>query len=83
MVAGAVLTFSNWSMKYESDVQAFLDKHQLLDFNPAAFSSHQCEEMIDLIRRSSEDQKLVNHDSPGIWASGRRCDGHRRCGSGR
>jgi hypothetical protein len=61
-------TFSNWSMKYvplSSDVQAFLEKHQLPDFNPAVFSSHQCEEMIDLIRRSSDDQKLVNHDEDG------------------
>ncbi len=74
-----VPTFSNWSMKYvpplSSDVQAFLDKHQLPDFNPAAFSSHQCEEMIGLIRRSSEDQKLVNHDedSPARFNTHKPC----------
>ncbi|MGC8121707.1 BLUF domain-containing protein [Marinobacter sp. VGCF2001] len=64
-------TFSNWSMKYvplSSDVQAFLEKHQLSSFNPAGFSGEQCEEMIELIRRSSEDQKLVNHDDHSALA---------------
>lgn len=58
-------TFTNWSMKYvpaSADVQAFLSRHKLPDFNPMAFDSEQCEEMIDLIRRSSQDQKSVNYD---------------------
>src|SRR5690606_40559245 len=48
-------SFSNWSMKYvpvSTDVQAFLSRHDLTEFNPAAFDSQQCEEMIELIRRS-------------------------------
>jgi hypothetical protein len=60
-------SFSNWSMKYvpaSADVKAFLQKHQLPEFDPTAFDSAQCEEMIDLIRRSSQDQKLVNYDEP-------------------
>ncbi|MFO8141500.1 MAG: BLUF domain-containing protein [Marinobacter sp.] len=58
-------TFTNWSMKYvpsSADVQAFLDRHKLAEFNPVAFDSEQCEEMIDLIRCSSQDQKSVNYD---------------------
>lgn len=58
-------TFTNWSMKYvpaSADVQTFLGRHHLKEFNPVAFNSEQCEEMIELIRRSSQDQKLVNYD---------------------
>lgn len=58
-------TFTNWSMKYvptSADVQAFLGRHKLTEFNPVAFDSEQCEEMIELIRRSSQDQKSVNYD---------------------
>ncbi|AHI28397.1 BLUF domain-containing protein [Marinobacter similis] len=58
-------TFSSWSMKYvplSRDVRRFLENHALDSFNPASFTSQQCEEMIDLIRNSSVDQKLVNHD---------------------
>lgn len=58
-------TFENWSMKYvplSSDVQAFLSRHNLSKFDPSAFTQDQCEEMIELIRRSSQDQKLVNFD---------------------
>ncbi len=58
-------TFSSWSMKYvplSRDVRRFLENHGLTSFDPAKFTSEQCEEMIDLIRNSSADQKLVNHD---------------------
>ena len=58
-------TFSSWSMKYvplSSDVRRFLERHQLEAFNPASFTASQCEEMIDLIRNSNADQKVVNHD---------------------
>jgi len=62
-------TFTNWSMKYvpaSTDVRRFLASHELQRFNPMDFSRHQCEEMIDLIRQSSHDQKLVNHDDPAV-----------------
>ncbi|MBW4933943.1 BLUF domain-containing protein [Marinobacter sp. F4206] len=58
-------TFSNWSMKYvplSSDVRRFLAKHGLTRFDPASFNAQQCEEMIQLIRESSQDQKLINYD---------------------
>ncbi|MFO7528019.1 MAG: BLUF domain-containing protein [Marinobacter sp.] len=58
-------TFSDWSMKYvplSADVRRFLERHGLDSFNPQSFSSEQCEEMIQLIRESKQDQKLVNHD---------------------
>ncbi|KMQ75758.1 BLUF domain-containing protein [Marinobacter subterrani] len=58
-------TFSNWSMKYvplSRDVQRFLESQGLQRFEPASFTSAQCEQMIELIRNSSHDQKLVNHD---------------------
>lgn len=60
-------TFSNWSMKYvplSRDVRRFLDSQGLDTFEPASFTSDQCEQMIELIRSSSHDQKLVNHDEP-------------------
>lgn len=65
-------TFTNWSMKYvpaSGDVKAFLERNQLSEFNPQAFDSSQCEEMIGLIRRSSQDQKLVNHGETTRMAS--------------
>ena len=52
-------------MKYvplSADVRKFLERHGLDKFNPQAFSADQCEEMIELIRDSNHDQKLVNHD---------------------
>ncbi|WP_336366217.1 BLUF domain-containing protein [Marinobacter sp. C2H3] len=58
-------TFKNWSMKYvplSSDVQALLARHRMTRFEPHRFSAQQCEDMIDLIRQSSANQKLVNHD---------------------
>jgi len=74
-------TFSNWSMKYvpaSSDVRRLLSKHGLETFNPVQFSAEQCEEMIDLIRSSSHDHKLVNHNAghnvaasqPGFFSKG-------------
>lgn len=65
-------TFSSWSMKYvpaSADVRSFLSSHGLDRFNPMEFSRRQCEEMIDLIRQSSQDQKLVNHDDPAVSRS--------------
>ncbi|SFR43039.1 Sensors of blue-light using FAD [Marinobacter gudaonensis] len=58
-------TFSNWSMKYvplSKDVRQFLDAEGLESFDPANFTADQCEKMIELIRNSSQDQKLVNYD---------------------
>lgn len=58
-------TFSNWSMKYvplSRDVRQFLDAEGLPSFDPANFTADQCEKMIELIRSSSQDQKLVNYD---------------------
>lgn len=57
-------TFSNWSMKYvpvAGDVAAFLKQRGLSEFNPYAFDRDTCEQMIELIRKSSHDDKLVNH----------------------
>ena len=62
-------TFSNWSMKYvplSRDVRQFLEGEGLSSFQPANFTADQCEKMIDLIRSSSQDQKLVNHDDPKV-----------------
>jgi len=56
-------TFSNWSMKYvplSTDVRRFLASHNLDSFNPASFTSGQCEEMIGLVRSASQNQKSVN-----------------------
>lgn len=58
-------TFSDWSMKYvplSVDVKKFLERHGLDRFNPQSFSAEQCEEMIQLIRDSKQDRKLVNYD---------------------
>jgi hypothetical protein len=55
-------TFSNWSMKYvplSTDVRRFLASQKLDSFDPASFTPRQCEEMIDLVRSSSENQKPV------------------------
>ena len=54
-------TFSNWSMKYvplSRDVRKFLDQEGLESFEPASFTSAQCERMIELIRNSSQDRRL-------------------------
>lgn len=62
-------TFSNWSMKYvplSADVRRFLQGHGLERFDPASFTAQQCEEMIELVRNSSQDQKLVNHDDAAV-----------------
>lgn len=58
-------TFTNWSMKYvplSSDVQNFLDRHGMDSFEPLNFTRPLCEEMIRLIRDSSEQGRVVNHD---------------------
>jgi len=58
-------SFKNWSMKYvplSSDVQSFLEKHGMKTFQPLNFTRPLCEEMIQLIRDSSEEGRVVNHD---------------------
>lgn len=58
-------TFTNWSMKYvplSSDVNRFLDKYEMDEFKPADFNRSQCEEMIKLIRDSSQEGRVVSHD---------------------
>ncbi|MCK7546843.1 BLUF domain-containing protein [Marinobacter koreensis] len=67
-------TFTSWSMKYvplSSDVRRFLERNGLQIFNPSEFTESQCEEMIELIRQSSHDQKLVNHDEESGAATSR------------
>lgn len=57
-------TFNNWSMKYvpvADDVTRFLRENKLKKFDPFAFDRPLCEEMIELVRASSHDDKLVNH----------------------
>lgn len=57
-------TFTSWSMKYvplSSDVQNFLDRHRMKSFEPLSFNRSLCEEMIQLIRDSSEQGRVVNH----------------------
>lgn len=57
-------TFTNWSMKYvplSSDVKKFLDKQGMKSFQPLKFNRALCEEMIQLIRDSSEEGRVVNH----------------------
>jgi hypothetical protein len=52
-------------MKYvplSSDVQKFLDKHNMQSFQPLKFDKALCEGMIQLIRESSEQGRVVNHD---------------------
>ncbi|MDI9244835.1 BLUF domain-containing protein [Marinobacter sp. CHS3-4] len=59
-------SFSNWSMKYvplSSDVRKLLEKHDMTSFQPLSFNRELCEEMIDLIRASSEQGQIVNHDT--------------------
>ena len=58
-------TFANWSMKYvplSSDVTEFLRKHRMTQFAPSTFTKAACEDMIELIRRSSEQGRSVSHD---------------------
>ncbi|MBZ2168566.1 BLUF domain-containing protein [Marinobacter sp. F4216] len=58
-------TFTDWSMKYvplSADVQQLLNRYGLREFAPASFDASMCEAMIQLIRSSRGDQKLVNHD---------------------
>lgn len=58
-------TFTNWSMKYvplSSDVNRFLDSHGMNAFRPSDFNRSQCEEMVKLIRDSSQDGRVVSHD---------------------
>ncbi len=62
-------TFTNWSMKYvplSSDVRRFLADHNLARFEPADFTPDQCDAMIQLIRASSLDQKLINYDDDRV-----------------
>lgn len=57
-------TFTSWSMKYvplSSDVQKFLDRHNMKSFQPLNFTRPLCEEMIQLIHDSSEQGRVVNH----------------------
>lgn len=57
-------TFTNWSMKYvplSSDVQKFLDQHGMSSFQPLKFTRDLCEGMVQLIRDSSEQGRVVNH----------------------
>lgn len=57
-------TFTNWSMKYvpvANDVTRFLRNNKLAQFDPFAFDRALCEQMIELVRASSHDHKLVNH----------------------
>ncbi|WP_152207736.1 BLUF domain-containing protein [Marinobacter changyiensis] len=57
-------TFSNWSMKYvpvAGDVGRFLRDNKLSKFDPYQFDSILCEQMIELVRASSHDDKLVNY----------------------
>lgn len=72
-------TFSSWSMKYvpaSADVQAFLARHNLPEFNPLAFDSQQCEEMIDLIHQASYDHKLAAYgQKDGVDAAPARAQG--------
>ena len=58
-------TFNNWSMKYvplSSDVQSFLDRHGMKSFQPLNYTRPLCEEMIQLIRDSSQQGRVVNHE---------------------
>ncbi|NMT64568.1 BLUF domain-containing protein [Marinobacter orientalis] len=58
-------TFTNWSMKYvplSSDVNRFLDTEGMEAFVPSEFNRDQCEEMIRLIRDSSDSGRVVSHD---------------------
>jgi hypothetical protein len=75
-------TFSNWSMKYvplSTDVRQFLAGHNLDNFDPASFTPKQCEEMIDLIRRSSQsNEPIISRkereaiQKPQVYLTGRR-----------
>lgn len=58
-------TFTNWSMKYvplSSDVNRFLDSQGMDTFRPSEFNRSQCEEMVTLIRNSSQEGRVVSHD---------------------
>lgn len=58
-------SFSNWSMKYvplSSDVRKLLEKHGMTSFQPLSFNRELCEEMIDLIRASSEQGHVMHHN---------------------
>lgn len=60
----AARTFTNWSMKYvpvAGDVGRFLKDNKLSKFDPYQFDSSMCEQMIELVRASSHDDKLVNY----------------------
>ncbi|KPP99876.1 BLUF domain-containing protein [Marinobacter sp. HL-58] len=68
-------SFTNWSMKYvplSSDVNRFLDNNGMEAFIPSEFNRNQCEEMIRLIRDSSQDGRVVSHD--GVSRSRNRPD---------
>ncbi len=61
-------TFTNWSMKYvpvANDVTRFLRENRLKRFDPFSFDRALCEQMIELVRASSHDDKLVNHSDRG------------------
>lgn len=66
-------TFTNWSMKYvpvADDVTRFLRENRLKRFDPFSFDRTLCEQMIELVRASSHDDKLVNHSDRGSDARG-------------
>lgn len=57
-------TFTNWSMKYvpkADDVNRFLGQHEMTDFSPHTFDRTMTEQMIALIRQSSQSEKSVNY----------------------
>lgn len=68
-------TFDSWSMKYvplADDVQRMLRRHGMDRFEPDRFDRGLCEEMIAVIRASSDAARLINHHA------GMRDDGHDR-----
>lgn len=64
-------TFESWSMKYvpqAEDVQRMLKAQGMDRFEPDRFDRSLCEEMIAVIRDSSNGDQLVNHDAGGARA---------------
>lgn len=68
-------TFENWSMKYvpqAEDVQRMLKTQGMDRFEPDRFDRGLCEEMIAVIRDSSNGEQLVNHSAGAGNAGGDR-----------
>ncbi len=62
-------TFASWSMKYvplSGDVNEFLSRHGMEEFRPENFTRPLCEDMIQLIRDSSEAGRVVSHDGNAV-----------------